>query len=179
MAHNFLVTHNETISLLPSDRQILLIFWFWSVKLFMLESFNNSSVQFSCSVVSDSLRSYESQYARPPCPSPAPGVHSDSRPSNQWCHPAISSSVVPFSSYRPLKIYLTGYLCDGNEVSLSVKNDSEGQRTEKKIFFLPRYTISCIFKTKHWDEDDYFTILFLVIQKMRINYYHYYQKDIL
>ena len=57
-----------------------------------------ASVQFSCSVVSDSLRPHESQHARPPCPSPSPGVHSDSRPSSQWCHPAISSSVVPLSS---------------------------------------------------------------------------------
>jgi len=57
-----------------------------------------SSVQFSRSVVSDSLRPHESQHARPPCPSPTPGVHPDSSPSSQWCHPAISSSVVPFSS---------------------------------------------------------------------------------
>ena len=57
-----------------------------------------SSVQFSCSVVSNSLRPHESQHARPPCPSPTPGVHSHSHPSSQWCHPAISSSVVPFSS---------------------------------------------------------------------------------
>ena len=57
-----------------------------------------SSVQFRRSVVSDSLRPHESQHTRPPCPSPTPGVHSDSRPSSQWCHPAISSSVVPFSS---------------------------------------------------------------------------------
>ena len=57
-----------------------------------------SSVQFSHSVVSDSLRPRESQHARPPCPSPTPGVHSNSRPSSQWCHPAISSSVVPYSS---------------------------------------------------------------------------------
>ena len=56
------------------------------------------SVQFSRSVVSDSLRPHESQHARPPCPSPTPGVHSNSCPSSQWCHPAISSSVVPFSS---------------------------------------------------------------------------------
>ena len=55
------------------------------------------SVQFSHSVVSDSLRPHESQHARPPCPSPTPRVHSDSRPSNPWC-PAISSSVIPFSS---------------------------------------------------------------------------------
>ena len=57
-----------------------------------------SSVQFSCSVVSDSLRPRESQHTRPPCPSPSPRVHSDSRPSSLWCHPAISSSVIPLSS---------------------------------------------------------------------------------
>ena len=61
-------------------------------------TFQFSSVQFSRSVVSDSLRPHESQHARPPCPSPTPGVHSDSCPSSQWCHPAISSSDVPFSS---------------------------------------------------------------------------------
>ena len=59
---------------------------------------NISSVQFSRSVVSDSLRPHESQHARPPCPSPSPRVHSDSCPSSPWCHPAISSSVVHFSS---------------------------------------------------------------------------------
>ena len=57
-----------------------------------------SSVQFNPSVMSDSLQHHESQHARPPCASPTPGVHSDSRPSSQWCHPAISSSVVHFSS---------------------------------------------------------------------------------
>ena len=56
------------------------------------------SVQFSHSVMSNSLQPHESQHARPPCPSPTPRVHSDSRPSSWWCHPAISSSVVPFSS---------------------------------------------------------------------------------
>ena len=56
------------------------------------------SHQISRSVVSNSLQPHESQHGRPPCPSPTPGVHSDSRPSSQWCHPAISSSVVPFSS---------------------------------------------------------------------------------
>ena len=55
-------------------------------------------IQFSHSVMSDSLWPHESQHARPPCPSPTPGVHPDSRPSSQWCHPAISSSGVPFSS---------------------------------------------------------------------------------
>ena len=57
-----------------------------------------SSVQFSHSVVSDSLWPHESQHARPPCPSQIPGVYSNSCPSCRWCHPAISSSVVPFSS---------------------------------------------------------------------------------
>ena len=57
-----------------------------------------SSVQFSRSVLSDSLRPHESQHVRPPCPSPTPGVYSNSRPSSRWCHPAISSSVVHFSS---------------------------------------------------------------------------------
>ena len=57
-----------------------------------------SSVQFSRSVVSDSLQPHESQHVRPPCPSPTPRVHSDSRPSSPWCHPGISSSVAPFSS---------------------------------------------------------------------------------
>ena len=56
------------------------------------------SDQISRSVVSDSLQPHESQHTRPPCPSPTPGVHSDSCPSSQWCHTAISSSVVPFSS---------------------------------------------------------------------------------
>ena len=57
-----------------------------------------SSVQFSHSVVSDSLRPHESQHARPPCASPTPRVHSNSCPSSRWCHPAISYSVIPFSS---------------------------------------------------------------------------------
>jgi len=59
-----------------------------------------SSVQFSRLVMSDSLRPHESQHTRPPCPSPSRRVHSNSCPSSQWCHPAISSSVIPFSSCR-------------------------------------------------------------------------------
>jgi len=75
---------------------LLLVFWVSYLRILCLIQF--SSVQFSRSVVSDSLRPHESQHARPPCPSPTPGVHSDSLPLSQWCHPAISSSVVPFSS---------------------------------------------------------------------------------
>ena len=62
------------------------------------EQYCISSVQFSRSVVSNSLQPHELQHPRPPCPSPTPGVHSNSCPSSQWCHPAISSSVIPFSS---------------------------------------------------------------------------------
>ena len=58
-----------------------------------------SFVQFSCSVVSDSLWPHEPQYARPPCPSPTPRAYSNSWPSCQWCHPTNSSSIIPFSSH--------------------------------------------------------------------------------
>ena len=72
----------------------------WMYKEVVIHIHNGifSSVQFSLSVTSDSWWPHESQHTRTPCPSPTPGVHSDSRPSSQWCHPAISSSVVPFSS---------------------------------------------------------------------------------
>ena len=75
-------------------------FFLWNLEqcLTHSESIKIQSVQFSHSVMSDSLRPPEPQHARPPCPSPSPGVHSNSHPSSQWCHPAISSSVVPFSS---------------------------------------------------------------------------------
>ena len=67
-----------------------------------MASLQFSSIQFSHSVVSDSLRSHESQHARPLCPSPTPRVYSNSCPSSRWCHPAILSSVVPFSSCPPI-----------------------------------------------------------------------------
>ena len=69
--------------------------------------FFSFSVQFSRSVMSNSLRPHESQHARPPCPSPTPRVHSHSCPSSQWCHPAISSSVVPFS-FSPQSLPASG-----------------------------------------------------------------------
>ena len=78
-------------------RTVVLFFQFKTIEL------NNHfkvSVQFSRSVVSDSLWPHESQHARPPCPSlsPTPGIHPNSCPLSQWCHPTISSSVTPFSS---------------------------------------------------------------------------------
>ena len=59
---------------------------------------SSGSVQFSRSVMSDSLWPHEQQHSRPPCPTPTPGTHPNSCPLSQWCHPSISSSVVPFSS---------------------------------------------------------------------------------
>ena len=74
------------------------LLFFSYVPMWSYITYQIRSDQISCSVVSNSLRPHESQHARPPCPSPTAGVHWDSRPSSQWCHPAISSSVVPFSS---------------------------------------------------------------------------------
>ena len=64
----------------------------------MLHNISFSSVEFSRSVMSDSLRPHEPQHDRPPCPSPTPGGHPNPCPSSRWWHPNISSSVVPFSS---------------------------------------------------------------------------------
>ena len=81
-----------------------------SVKLAILplHSPYADSVQFSRSVVSDSLWPHGLQYTRPPCPSPTPTVYSNSCPLSQWCHPTISSSVVPFSSC-PQSLPASGY----------------------------------------------------------------------
>ena len=65
---------------------------------YIFVSLGASSVQFTCSVVSDSLRPHESQHTRPPCPLQTFGVYSKPCPSRRWCHPTISSSVIPFSS---------------------------------------------------------------------------------
>ena len=70
-----------------------LTFKYHLIKISIIVTF--SSVQFSRSVVLDSLQPHESQHARPPCQSPTPGVHSNSCPSRRWCHPAVSSSVIP------------------------------------------------------------------------------------
>ena len=83
--------------------RIFFFFFMWFTLMCCLNKLSScifwtSSVQFSHSVLSDSLQPHELQHARPPCPSPTPGVYSNSCPSSQWCHPAISSSVIPFSS---------------------------------------------------------------------------------
>ena len=81
--------------------------WRWQRQMGKNYGYVFSSVQFSHSVMSDSFWPHESQHARPPCPSPTPGDYSNSCPSSQWCHAAISSSVVPFSSY-PLSLPASG-----------------------------------------------------------------------
>ena len=104
-----------------------------------------SSVQFRRSVMSDSLQPHESQHARPPCPSPTPRVHSDSRPSSQWCHPAISSSVVPFSSWWwvPINSYCVENWIHSFSISFAVWS----------------LVIECSFRETYW------ALLSLVIRK--------------
>ena len=72
---------------------------FFSLCFLLLGIKHIISVQFSCSVMSDSLRPHEPQHARPPCPSSTPKVHPNPCPLSWWCHPTISSSVIPFSSF--------------------------------------------------------------------------------
>ena len=94
----------------------------------MLNS-GDGSVQFSCSVVSDSLQPHGLQHIRPPCPSPAPRVYPNSCPLSRWCHPAISSSVVPSSclqsfpasgSFQMNQLFTLGGLSTGVSASISV-----------------------------------------------------------
>ena len=87
-----------------SDSVFFFFFFFFLLPKHILFS----SVQFSSSAVSDSLWPHELQHARPPCPSPTPSVHSNLRPLSRWCHPAISTSVVPFSSC-PQSLPASGY----------------------------------------------------------------------
>ena len=97
---------------------------------FMNSNITISSVQFSHSVVSDSLWLYGLQHARPPCPSPAPRVYSNSCPLSWWCHPTISSSVIPFSSclqsfppsgsFQMNQLFISGGLSIGVSASTSV-----------------------------------------------------------
>ena len=86
--------------------------------------------QFSCSVMSNSLQAHEPQHARPLCPSPTPGVYPNSCPSSWWCHPTISSSVIPFSScpqsspaswsFQMCQLFTSGGQSSGVSASTSV-----------------------------------------------------------
>ena len=119
---------------------------------------SSTSVQFSHSVVSDPLGPHRLQHARPPCPLPTPGVYSNSSPLSQWCHPTISSSVVPFSSClqsfpaaaaaaKSPQSYLT--LCDPVDCSLpgSCPWDSPGKNTGGGCHFL----LQGIFLNQGWN----------------------------
>ena len=87
------------LQLHPYTLQNQLHIWGTQYKIYQFQGdYQFGSDQFSHSVVFDSLRPHESQHARPPCPSQTSGVYSNSCPSSRWCHPAISSSVIPFSS---------------------------------------------------------------------------------
>ena len=96
------------------------------------------SDQISRSVMSDSLQPHESQHAKPPCASPTPGVHSDSRPPSQWCHPAISSSVVPFCSCpQSLPASEHGYPQNSTELSEKSPEIKENPGTEPDFKDVP------------------------------------------
>jgi len=101
----FLTLYTHAPTPLPSDNyQHVLGTWvhfchvFVQLFYFLVSTHQFSSIQYSRSVMSDSLRPQESQHTRLPCQSPTPGVYPNSCPSSQWCHPAISPSIVPFSS---------------------------------------------------------------------------------
>ena len=102
LVYHFILAHE-----MPFHNRHSSLFYFWkyfqiislSILFYLLGSFQWGSVQFSCSVMSDSLWPHGLQYARPPCPSPTPGVYPNSYPMSWWCHPTISSSVVPFFSH--------------------------------------------------------------------------------
>ena len=121
---------NSFLALILLSKDNVAIWWQcghnWNPKI------TTQSVQFSGSVVSDSLRPHEPQHARPPCPSPIPRVHPNSCPLSWWCHPTISSSVIPFSSclnlsqhqslfkWGSFKLFTSGGQSIGVSASISV-----------------------------------------------------------
>ena len=119
------------VSPLISFIQFLTVF---CVQVFCL--LGEVSVQFSHSVMSDSLQPHELQHTRPPCPSPTPGVHPNSCPLSQWCHPTVSSSAVPFSSC-PQSFPASGLLKWGNS-SHEVTKVLEFQLQHQSFQWTPR-----------------------------------------
>ena len=94
--HKKIKKHDSSNLEITTDKS--LVIYLWSFFLTYIISILLSSVHFSRSIVSDSLQPHEPQHARPPCRSQTPGVHPNPCPSSQWCHPTISSSVIPCSS---------------------------------------------------------------------------------
>ena len=128
--------------------------------------FVSDSVQFSHSVVSDSLWPQESQHARPPCPLPTPRVHPNSRPSSQWCHPNISSCVVPFfscpqslpaSESSPMsQLFAWGGQSTGVSALASFlpKNTQDWSPLEWTVFFLYKnISMQSVYAQHLWWED--------------------------
>ena len=113
----------------------------------ILQSHQLSSVQFSRSVMSDSLQPRELQHPRPPCPSPAPGAYPNSCPLSQWYHPTISSSVIPFSScpqyfpasgsFQMSQLFVSGGQSIGVSASTSVLPPFPHTNISKLIHFTP------------------------------------------
>ena len=97
MQNRMVITLKKKVFCLRKTKHVLIYTDFFQSDIYYSYT-SVQFIQFSHSVMSNSLRPHESQHARPPCPSPTPGVHPDTHPLSQWCHPAISSSVVPFSS---------------------------------------------------------------------------------
>ena len=113
------------------------------------------SVQFSRLVVSDSLRPHESQYTRPPCPSQTHGVYSNSCSSSWWCHPAISSSVIPFSAC-PQSLPASGsfptsqlFAWGGQRIGVSVVCSSIPSANSDGFIFFPSKLMSFVFLWNH------------------------------
>ena len=120
-----------------------------------------SSVQFSLSVVSDSLRPHELQHARPACPSSAPGVHSNSRPSSRWCHPAISSSVVPFSpcpQSLPASVSFQ-WVNSSHEVAKVLEEWGSFTETETCTLFQQIFQASALFFGNDWKIEGNYLLL--------------------
>ena len=104
--------------------------------------------------MSDSLRPHESQHARPPCPSPTPGVYPNSRPLSWWCHPATSSSVVPFSScpqslpasgsFPISQLFTWGGICTRAGLEETQRKWWMGHVIEKTLFLLSKTSLLSI-----------------------------------
>ena len=121
------------ISSIHHSLDFLFLFKFTFLSLFVL-----TSVQFSRLVMSDSLQPHERQHTRPPCPSPTPGVHPNPCPLSRWCHPTISSSVIPFSSCPQ------SFLASGSfQMNQLFASGSQSIRVSASISVLPM-------NTQHW-----------------------------
>ena len=119
--------------------------------------------QFSCLVVSDSLQPHGLRHTRPPCPSPTPGVYSNSCPLSQWCHSTISSSVIPFSRPQSLRISKKYQITCNKNVCLY----KQYLRKEKEVALLNRWKSSILLIIRN-TKSKYAKILFFSYQNNRV-----------